>query len=558
MIAFETAAISGVPGAPVGSLWTLSRTGYWIAIPLVATIYFGVASICLMLAIAPGYASAVWPPAGIALAAWLAYGGRVWPGILLGAALANLGVMGTSPVTALAIGAGNTLEAALAALLLRRWVLVRYRFEHAASVWRFVLIAFGASLVAATNGVLTLALSGPVPWTEFGQNWVTWWLGDATGIVIVTPLLLCWSEPRDARPAGDGRIERQLFGSLLALCAALAGARSFVTDNVQTLAYLMIPFVAWAASRLDQRAVTAASFAISAVAVVDMLDGTAIMFSSLSQNTSLLLLQLFVSAVAVSGLILSARAAEVEAMRARLADSHGELERLLRERTDTLLRTATELAWISRRTARARDEERQRIAAELHDSVAQDLSSVVVSLDLLREQPRAAGDPRLAGAIAQAIALAKRAAASVRDVMIGLRPPGADEPWLAAALRRCASAFEERTGIVVTVMSVPAAIRVPPRIRDALIRICLEALNNVRKHADACSVRVALESRPQRLVLRIDDDGRGFDVERATAQQGQAALGLQIMRERVLAVSGELRMTSVPGRGTRVEVSVPS
>jgi signal transduction histidine kinase len=58
--------------------------------------------------------------------------------------------------------------------------------------------------------------------------------------------------------------------------------------------------------------------------------------------------------------------------------------------------------------------------------------------------------------------------------------------------------------------------------------------------------------------LRIDDDGRGFDVERATARQGQATLGLQIMRERVLALSGELRMTSVPGRGTRVEVSVPS
>jgi signal transduction histidine kinase len=75
----------------------------------------------------------------------------------------------------------------------------------------------------------------------------------------------------------------------------------------------------------------------------------------------------------------------------------------------------------------------------------------------------------------------------------GLRPPGADEPWLAAALRRCASTFEERTGIVVTVLSVPAAIRVPPRIRDAFIRIFLEALNNVRRHADAGSVRVALE-----------------------------------------------------------------
>ncbi len=297
--------------------------------PLVALTYASVAALCLAVAISPGYASALWPPAGIALAAWLAYGGRIWPGILLGAAIANLGVGGTTVPVAFAIGAGNAAEAALAGLLIRRFIALEHRFEQPAAVWRFAAIAFGASAFAATNGALTLALAGQVPWADFAVHWLTWWLGDATGIIIITPLLLCWSAPASVRSAGERRIEVQLFGALLALCGAFAWAVRLPADTVQTLAYLMIPLVTWAAARLDQRAVTAASFAISAVAVVDMLDGTASLFSPLSLNASLLLLQLFVSAVAVTGLILSAYAGELERVKARLDAAGAELERAL-------------------------------------------------------------------------------------------------------------------------------------------------------------------------------------------------------------------------------------
>jgi integral membrane sensor domain MASE1/DNA-binding CsgD family transcriptional regulator len=301
-------------------LWALSQVELWIAISLVALTYASVAALCLAVAIPPGYASALWPPAGIALAAWLAYGGRIWPGILLGAVLANLGVSGTSLPVALAIGAGNAAEAALAGLLIRRVMALEHRFEHPAAVWRFAALA---------GGVTTLALAGQVPWADFGVHWLTWWLGDATGIVIVAPLLLCWSAPAGARSAVERRAEYPLFVALLALCGGFALAIRLPADIVQTLAYLMIPLVTWAAARLDQRAVTAASFAISAVAVIDMLDGSASLFSPLSLNASLLLLQLFVSAVALTGLTLSAFAGEIERVKARLDVARAELERAL-------------------------------------------------------------------------------------------------------------------------------------------------------------------------------------------------------------------------------------
>jgi integral membrane sensor domain MASE1/DNA-binding CsgD family transcriptional regulator len=305
----------------------MAPSAYWIAIPAVALVYASIAAVCLALAIPPGYASAVWPPAGIALAAWLAFGPRIWPGIYLGAAIANIGVTGTPVLVALAIGAGNTLEAVVAGLLLQRLVASGHRFAAPADVWKFAAVAFATAMIAASAGVGTLVAAGVVPLEQFGRHWLSWWLGDATGIVIVTPLLLAWTAP-DATGARRTRgTEYRLFAAMLGLFAVLAWAVDFPSDTVQKIAYLTIPLVAWAAGRLDQRAVTGSSFVISAVAVVDMLDGSASMFALVPMHESLLLLQLFMSAVALTGLTLAAYAGELERANASLRQAQAELER---------------------------------------------------------------------------------------------------------------------------------------------------------------------------------------------------------------------------------------
>jgi len=537
-------------------LWPFAQPAYWFAIPLVAVVYAGVAAVSLALAIPPGYASAVWPPAGIALFACVALGPRVWPGIMLGAAIANLGVVGTPVPVALAIGAGNAAEAVVAWLLIRGLLNLRHRFDTPAAVWSFAAIAFGAALVAATGGVATLALAGQIPWQEFGLHWVTWWLGDATGIVIVAPLLLCWSERGDGRPAVERGVERHLVAALLLLGGALALATRFTSDAAQTLAYLMIPMVTWAAARLDQRAVTAASFAISAVAVLDMMDGSAAMFSPLALNQSLLLLQLFVSAVALTGLTLSALAGEVLRSHSRLAESHATLERRVRERSEALEQTLARERLLARRMVGIRDEERRRLAADLHDGVAQDVTSLGVSLDLIRIERRSKSQRWLDERLAEAQAIARRAGAALRSAIDGLRLPGLEGSALAAALRRHAAEFEARTGILVNVEAVPARETLPLKAKDALLRVCLEALANVAKHADATTVRVTLQQGARIAQLSVEDDGRGFDPERPAGHNGSAGAGLQIMRERAAALGGELRVRSALGEGTRVECIV--
>jgi integral membrane sensor domain MASE1 len=167
----------------------LSRpSSVWI--PL-AAIYTLAGKLGLALAFVNASATAVWPPTGIALAAVLVFGPRVWPGIFLGAFLTNETTAG-SVVTSLLIASGNTLEALVGAYLINRFAGGRLAFENGRSIFRFVLLAgFVGTSVSATIGVTTLSLSGLSEWSAYRSTWLTWWLGDASGAIIVTLRCSC-------------------------------------------------------------------------------------------------------------------------------------------------------------------------------------------------------------------------------------------------------------------------------------------------------------------------------------------------------------------------------
>jgi NO-binding membrane sensor protein with MHYT domain/two-component sensor histidine kinase len=207
---------------------------------------------------------------------------------------------------------------------------------------------------------------------------------------------------------------------------------------------------------------------------------------------------------------------------------------------------------LSRRLLEIQDAERRALAAELHDIVGQNLSAVNTELALLKSRMPAAASQE----IAQASALVRESVEAIRSVMMQLRPPGLDELGLAAALRWHADAFKARTEIPV---ALDAAVNLPkpsPDVEDALLRVCLEALKNVSKHAAARHVEVKLEAHDSQIALRIEDDGRGFDPSAPLRRDEKSGWGLMIMRERAAAVGAQLYVESRPGAGTRVEFAV--
>src|SRR5919106_675111 len=277
---------------------------YWAQVAVLAVIYFTTARLGLLLAIPPGNASAVWPPSGIALAAALVFGYRLWPGIWLGATLANA-MTEVSLLTALSMGIGNTLESLLEAFLLRRFSDFSGAFERIEQVFNFVLFTCVSSLIAATVGTTGLYFEGLLDGLSYSANWMTWWLGDVVGILVMTPLLLAWGRGFQIAWRSPLVVESLCFYGLL------LGVSGWVFGTTEPLAYLLIPFIIWipfilwAVFRFSQRRLTTASAMVAAIAVGGSIHGSG-PFVVGTLHQSLFLLQVFIGFFAVLGFTLSA------------------------------------------------------------------------------------------------------------------------------------------------------------------------------------------------------------------------------------------------------------
>src|SRR5690349_16757603 len=161
--------------------------------------YFVTARLGLSLAVITRQVTAVWPPTGIALAAVLIFGYRVWPAILVGAFLVN--AMSFEPLgTALGIGVGNTLEAVTGVYLLRRFTAFGDSFARPRDAFSFITLpALLATTVAAAIGTTSLCLGGVMSWHVFARVAWVWWVGDALGALVIAPLILSWKAPRPPR-----------------------------------------------------------------------------------------------------------------------------------------------------------------------------------------------------------------------------------------------------------------------------------------------------------------------------------------------------------------------
>jgi diguanylate cyclase (GGDEF)-like protein len=294
---------------------------YAAGVVLLAAAYFAAAKLALLAAIPPGYTTAVWPPSGIALAAVLLFGNRVWPGIWLGAALVNVTVK-ASLTAALLMGTGNTLEALAGAALVRRYLGVPCNFERGEDVIEFVAIAALASAIAASVAAAPLALVHSLSSQALLWNWWTWWQGDAMGIVIVAPVILSWSIRGETRWSWWKIVEgTALTGTMLAITYAIFSDSVAQYLPSLPLTFAILPFVIWTALRFQQREVATVNALVSAIAVWFTLEGRG-PFASAPLNVSLLLLLAFMSTAVTTGLVLNAvvgeRARAIEALKRAL------------------------------------------------------------------------------------------------------------------------------------------------------------------------------------------------------------------------------------------------
>src|SRR5262245_15509171 len=261
----------------------------WAAL---AVVYYVAGTLGLRLALVHPSATAIWPAAGIALAVLLVGGVRLWPAILAGALLVNLGPSG--PFAALGIALGNTLEGLAAAGLTNRFANGARAFERPRHVFKFALLAgLVAPVLSATVGVLSLRLGGRALPDDVGAIWLTWWLGDVGSELVVAPLLIVWA--RHARAGWESRHASEAV--LLAVCLVLIGMGmlgSAAWLDVHLVSFLCLPLLLWAAFRFGPRGAVTGTALLSVIAVVGALNGVGPFLGS-SPNASLLMLVAFVT-----------------------------------------------------------------------------------------------------------------------------------------------------------------------------------------------------------------------------------------------------------------------
>src|SRR5213594_1735838 len=305
----------------------VDRKGSWamqsrrfFGLPLIgilAVIYFIAGKLGLMLASLHASASPVWPPAGIALAGSLLLGYRAWPAIFIGAFLVNVTTAG-NVATSFAIATGNTLEALAAAWLVNQFAGGKEFCDRPQGVFKFALAAAISTVISPAFGVTSLALAGFANWTNYGAIWLTWWLGDATGDLVFTPLVLLWTAASKRR---WNKREAAEVGALLLLLVLLSGivfggwleisARSY------PIAFICGPVVIWTAFRFTQRETATGLFILSAIAVWGTLHGFG-PFLRETENQSLLALQWWIAVLTITAMALSAGMAERRRIEAEL------------------------------------------------------------------------------------------------------------------------------------------------------------------------------------------------------------------------------------------------
>jgi len=222
-----------------------------------------------------------------------------------------------------------------------------------------------------------------------------------------------------------------------------------------------------------------------------------------------------------------------------------------RKRSETQIRTLT------RKLMKTQEDERRMISRELHDRVGQDLSGIKLALETLFDQQPAAS-PEIKEKVMQLSRLLDRTILTVRDLSYDLRPPGLDEMGIVQALSIFCDDFSDKTRIRTDLQSAGIEkLKLNFNTRINLYRMIQEGLNNIHKHADATRAAVKLTAAYPHIFLRIEDNGRGFDVEkRAREIDSEKRMGLRSLQERTDLLGGVMIVTSKTGQGTKILIKL--
>lgn len=537
-----------------------------------ATVYILAGKFGLQLAIFHPSATPVWPPTGISLAAFLLLGYWVWPAIFLGAFAVNVTTAG-SMVSSLAIATGNTLEGLIGALLVNSLANGRKCFTQQGDTIKFLLLAaVFSTAVSATFGVTSLALGGYADWQRYDEIWITWWLGDVVGALIVTPAIVLWVSDRALNWNRSQLLEMGVSLPLLCLVTwTIFQSSQAMTGPTYLLAFFTLTILIWVAVRLGPRETITAVLLCAGIAIWGTLQGSG-PFADGAQHERLLLLQAFIAVIAVTALVLAVGVAERRRAEHELDELNRTLERRIQDRTSTLQATVEQL------------QEFNQLKTAFVGIVSHELRTPLTSIKSLSENllEGVAGPlnekqkyyasriqlntDRLTRMLNELLNLSKMETGKME-----LRPTVLSLQELLSELVEVFQPLAQRKSITMDVGSMESMPKV--RVdRDKLYEVLANLLENAIKFTPSGG-RVHIDARvvdDRHIKMNVSDTGCGiseehmskiFDkfyrVEPGSGPVPGSGLGLAIAKGLIELHGGTIGVESAPGKGSHFYFTLP-
>jgi two-component system, NarL family, sensor histidine kinase FusK len=479
-----------------------------------------------------GNVSPFWPASGIALASVLIWGYGMLPAIAVAAFLVNF----WSPIpaqAALGIAIGNTAAALVGGLLLSRVGRLNLSLERLRDVMALLTLgALTSPVVAAVIGTTTLSLAHVKAWSGIGSALPVWWFGDAMGILIATPLVLTVREVVPLLRRSNTAELATLFAGAVVTTLLIFGQALGYSTRDDVLSFAVFPFVLWAAIRFRLIGASLICLVIAMIAVWGTAHGKG-PFVSHAPVHNAVLLQLFLAVLSVKGLVLSAVINE-------------------RARAESALRS------LSGRLMRIQDDERRRLARELHDSSGQHLVALQMNLSTLSKHISQA-DSGSSSLLLDCQQILERVVKEIRTLSYLLHPPLLDETGLSSALQWYVDGLAQRSHVKIELHLPEDLGRLSQELETAIFRIVQECLTNIHRHSGSAVAFISIAAQRDQVVVTIRDEGKGVRPELLgdpAANPSSFGVGIRGITERVRDLGGRIRIkNAMPG--TIVKVVLP-
>lgn len=551
----------------------------------VALLYYLFARLGYFLAFENTNALPAWPPSGMAFALIILLGRSSWPGITIGALVANImaywNVPSLPPQNIITISSfiaiGNTLEAVVGNYLVQFWIKDHYPFKHTKNAFRFLFVTMVMCLIGAGVGTLTLYLNEVALLDNVLRTGFSWWVGNVVGILLFTPFVLAIAQKHSYKISVEKGIEIGISAILLVGIYALLQVEYLRPTLEHALPFLVIPFLLWLAFRFDLIVAIAGVLITSLVAIYTTIIGQG-PFVLTESYDSMLLLQIFIGVVSISTLILSATVKERTEVQLKLEEFNFNLESMVQERTkalneeigtrkkaeETLHRTNSELS--------KRNTELDNFVYSVSHDLRAPIASVLGLINLAKKDKDGAMKDMYLEMVNKSALQQDNFIKEILDQSRNSRLEVKREEILFEPLIE--ETFNQLRFATSTGKSVEKVIhinQVKPFYSDRwrLKVILNNIISNAIRYRNGRDpvIEVDVDIQEHAATLAIKDNGKGIEKDhlpnvykmfyRATDDGAGSGLGLYIVKETIDKLHGKINIESEVGKGTTVKMEIP-